>query len=410
MTGYDYDLAIIGGGIHGVSVAQAAAAKGYAVLLLEQYALAAGTSSRSSKLIHGGLRYLESAQFGVVRESLAERALLLKLAPELVKLVPFYSPLYRTTKRRPWQISIGLHLYRMLGGFQQSGEFSRLPRSQWDNLDGIITQNLEAVFRFWDAQTDDAQLTQAVMRSAQSLGAELVMPAEFIVGELDDKGCTLSYQYSEAIKSCRVRVLINAAGPWANLVLDKITPAPSQCSIDLVQGSHLLLPGELKQGIYYVEAPQDRRAVFLMPWKGNTLIGTTEYNYQGDPAKVYPLPEEERYLMEVATHYFPHLSSTKPINRFAGLRVLPTSNGSVFNRSRETILHTDRQEQPRVLTIYGGKLTAYRAAAERVMQRLLPSLPERSIIADTRQLPLTPAKLSTSVTLSTVAQSDGAGV
>ncbi len=391
MTGYDYDLAIIGGGIHGVSVAQAAAAKGYAVLLLEQHALAAGTSSRSSKLIHGGLRYLESAQFSVVRECLAERALLLKLAPELVKLVPFYSPLYRTTKRRPWQISIGLNLYRMLGGFQQSGEFSRLSRSQWDNLDGITTQNLEAVFRFWDAQTDDALLTQAVMRSAQSLGAELVMPATFIAGELDDKGCTLSYQYNGAIKSCRVRTLINAAGPWANLVLDKITPAPSQCLIDLVQGSHLLLPAGLKQGIYYVEAPQDRRAVFLMPWKGNTLIGTTEHDYQGDPAKVCPQPEEERYLMEVATHYFPRLGPLKPISRFAGLRVLPTADDSAFSRSRETILHTDRSEQPRVLTIYGGKLTAYRAAAERVMQRLLPSLPERSIIADTRQLPLTPS-------------------
>jgi glycerol-3-phosphate dehydrogenase len=390
MTNYNYDLAIIGGGIHGVSVAQAAAAKGYSVVLLEQSALAAGTSSRSSKLIHGGLRYLESAQFNVVRECLAERALLLKLAPDLVKLVPFYSPLYRNTKRRPWQISVGLNLYRMLGGFQPSGDFSRLSKSQWGNLDGITTKDLVAVFRFWDAQTDDALLTQAVMRSAQSLGAELVMPAQFIEGELDDKGITLNYQCDEAIKSCRVRTLINAAGPWANFVLDKITPAPSQCHVELVQGSHILLPGELKQGIYYVEAPQDKRAIFLMPWQKNTLIGTTEHSYQGDPANVHPLPEEERYLLEVATHYFPHLASLKPINRFAGLRVLPTADGSAFNRSRETILHTDRQEQPRVLTIYGGKLTAYRAAAENVMQQLRPSLPERSAIADTQQLPLTP--------------------
>ena len=118
MADYSYDLAIVGGGIHGVSVAQAAAARGYSLLLLEQSALAAGTSSRSSKLIHGGLRYLESAQFSLVRECLAERALLLKLAPELVHLVPFHSPIYHNTKRRPWQISIGLSLYRLLGGFQ----------------------------------------------------------------------------------------------------------------------------------------------------------------------------------------------------------------------------------------------------------------------------------------------------
>ncbi|MCF6282975.1 MAG: glycerol-3-phosphate dehydrogenase/oxidase [Candidatus Polarisedimenticolaceae bacterium] len=390
MAEYTYDLAIIGGGIHGVSVAQAAAAKGYSVLLLEQSALAAGTSSRSSKLIHGGLRYLESAQFNVVRECLTERALLLKLAPELVQLIPFYSPIYRNTQRRPWQISIGLNIYRALGGFQQSGEFSRLSHHQWHNLDGLTTDNLNAVFRFWDAQTDDAQLTQAVMRSAQSLGAELVMPAQFIAAELDKTGATLSYQHNGRQHSCRVRTLINAAGPWVNLVLQKITPTTRQCHIDLVQGSHILLPNKLNQGIFYVEAPQDQRAVFLMPWQGNTLIGTTEHHYQGDPAKVQPLPEEESYLMEVAAHYFPHLAALKVIDSFAGLRVLPTANGSPFGRSRETILLTDRSKQPRVLTIYGGKLTAYRAAAEAVLLKLHTTLPERKAIADTRLLPLSP--------------------
>jgi len=389
MADYAYDLAIIGGGIHGVSVAQAAAAKGYSVLLLEKSALAAGTSSRSSKLIHGGLRYLESAQFSVVRECLAERALLLKLAPELVQLVPFYSPIYHNTKRHPWQISIGLKLYQMLGGYQPSGEFSRLSQSEWYNLDGLTTSNLKAVFRFWDAQTDDALLTQAVMRSAQSLGAELAMPAQFTGGELDEAGCTLRYQIDNQELSSRVRTVVNAAGPWANLVLQKITPAPSRCSVDLVQGSHILLPGRLSQGIYYVEAPQDQRAVFLMPWQGNTLVGTTENIYQGEPEKVQPLPEEISYLMEVTTHYFPHLKGVEPINSFAGLRVLPTSDGSLFGRSRETVLHTDRDEKIRVLTIYGGKLTAYRAAAERVIQKLRRTLPERKGIADTRHLPLT---------------------
>lgn len=390
MTDYDYDLAIIGGGIHGVSVAQAAAARGFSVLLLEQSALAAGTSSRSSKLIHGGLRYLESAQFSVVRECLTERALLLRLAPELVRLVPFHSPLYRHTKRRPWQVSIGLSLYRLLGGFQQSGRFSRLPRNQWSRLDGLTTDNLDAVFRFWDAQTDDAVLTQAVMKSAQSLGAELALPAQFTDGELDNSGCTLRYQLNNREAYCRVRTLINAAGPWANRVLQTITPAVSQCHVDLVQGSHLLLPGRLNQGIYYVEAPQDRRAVFLMPWQENTLVGTTEHHYQGDPAKVHPLPEEQTYLLEVAAHYFPHLAAIKPIDAFAGLRVLPATNGSPFGRSRETILHTDRNDQPRILTIYGGKLTAYRATAESVMRQLQSALPERKTVADTRQLPLSP--------------------
>lgn len=390
MSEASYDIVIIGGGIHGVGVAQAAAAEGHSVLLLEQTGLASGTSSRSSKLIHGGLRYLESAQFRVVRECLRERSLLLKLAPELVQLVPFYSPVYSDTHRRPWQIRIGLNLYRLLSGFDASGRFRRVPSSEWDGLDGLEQDKLEAVFQFYDAQTDDALLTRAVMRSAQGLGAELAMPAQFQAAELDEHGCTISYREGEAQKSCRAHVLINAAGPWANEVLTRITPTPSQCHVDLVQGTHLILPEPLTKGIYYVEAPQDRRAVFIMPWGEQTLVGTTETPYEGDPAAVRPLLQEQNYLLEVLSHYFPHYRDVAPTSAFAGLRVLPSSGGKAFGRSRETILHTDRKESPRVLTLYGGKLTAYRAAAEQVMERIVTALPRRQAVADTRSLALTP--------------------
>src|SRR6185436_2868679 len=184
----NYDLLIIGAGIHVVGVAQAAAAAGYSVLLLEKTALAAGTSSRSSKLIHGGLRYLESGQLRLVRETLHERATLLRIAAELVRLVPFYIPIYRKTRRRPWEITIGLALYAALGGFSPASRFTRLPRHDWPTLDGIDTHELECVFRYYDAQTDDAALTRAVMRSAQSLGAELQMPAEFVAASRNDSG------------------------------------------------------------------------------------------------------------------------------------------------------------------------------------------------------------------------------
>jgi len=385
-----YDIVIIGGGIHGVGVAQAAAAEGHSVLLLEQTGLASGTSSRSSKLIHGGLRYLESAQFRVVRECLRERSLLLKLAPELVHLVPFYSPVYSDTHRRPWQIRIGLNLYRLLSGFDASGRFRRVPSREWEELDGLKQDKLEAVFQFYDAQTDDALLTQAVMRSAQGLGAKLAMPAQFNAAELHEDGCTISYREGETERSCRAHVLVNAAGPWANEVLSKITPAPSRCRVDLVQGSHLVLPEPLSKGIYYVEAPQDRRAVFIMPWGEQTLVGTTETPYEGDPAAVRPLLQEQNYLLEVLAHYFPRYRDVAPTATFAGLRVLPSSGGKAFGRSRETILHTDRKERPRVLTLYGGKLTAYRAAAEQVMAHIVTALPRRQAVADTRSLPLTP--------------------
>ena len=162
-----YDVVIIGGGIHGVGVAQAAAAAGHRVLLLEKTALASATSSRSSKLIHGGLRYLESAQFGLVRGSLRERTLLLQLAPDLVRRLPFHIPVYAGTTRRPFTIRAGLSLYALLGNLAPDCRFASLPRTDWPDLDGLATDGLQAVFRYYDAQTDDAALTRAVMASAR---------------------------------------------------------------------------------------------------------------------------------------------------------------------------------------------------------------------------------------------------
>ena len=173
------DVVVVGGGIHGVGVAQAAAAAGHSVLLLEKTSLAAGTSSRSSKLIHGGLRYLESGQFHLVRESLRERRILLAIAPELVQLRPFILPLYRETRRRPWQLRVGLSIYALLGGLGPETRFGAVPRSEWTQLDGLQTRGLRKVLRYFDAQTDDAALTRAVMRSAQTLGADVLAPAEF---------------------------------------------------------------------------------------------------------------------------------------------------------------------------------------------------------------------------------------
>ncbi|MBS1246874.1 MAG: FAD-dependent oxidoreductase [Proteobacteria bacterium] len=193
MTG-QHDLVVIGAGIHGAGAAQAAAAAGYSVLVLEQTGIASATSCRSSKLIHGGLRYLESGQLNLVRESLRERDILLRIAPQLVRLVPFHIPIYRHTARRSWQIRAGLSLYALLGNLRRHAWFDTLPRTQWDELDGLTTRNLQAVFRYQDAQTDDAALTQAVMRSAQSLGAELVVPGEFLAAQHTANGYAVRYR------------------------------------------------------------------------------------------------------------------------------------------------------------------------------------------------------------------------
>jgi glycerol-3-phosphate dehydrogenase len=388
-----YDVVVIGGGIHGVGVAQAAAAQGYSVLVLEQTALAAGTSSRSSKLIHGGLRYLESAQFSLVRECLHERALLLKLAPELVHLRPFYLPVYRHTRRRPWKVRVGLTLYDLLAGGSKVSPSSTLSRHHWERLDGLITDDLEAVFCYPDAQTDDVALTRAVMQSAQELGAELCMPALLQRVDCHAHGATVHYQMGEQGHQCECFAVVNAAGPWVNEVLSNVSPSPRQIKIELVAGTHIVVPEPLTQGIYYLEAPRDHRAVFVMPWRRKTLVGTTETIYQGDPSLVRPLNSEIDYLWETFSHYFPHYRQTPPniFAVFAGLRVLPAKGGSPFGRSRETILHPDHPAKPRVLTVYGGKLTAYRATAAAVMARLHPSLPSRKAVATTDTLPLKPA-------------------
>ena len=389
----DIDVAVIGAGIHGAGVAQAAAAAGHSVLLLEQSAIAAGSSSRSSKLIHGGLRYLETGQWHLVRESLHERATLLRLAPGLVRLRRFYIPIYRHMRRRGWQLRLGLSLYALLAGLGREARFGTVPRVEWPTLDGLTTDGLQQVFWYQDAQTDDRALTGAVLRSAETLGARLLCPAQFLGATLSDDGVDLRYSHEGRELQCRARVLVNAAGPWADMLARRITPAIAVPSLERVQGAHIVLPGTVGRGIYYVESPRDGRALFVMPWHEALMIGTTETRFHGDPAEVAPTHAEIHYLLGVLQHYFPRYraSTAEDIeSSFAGLRVLPVGAGHAFHRSRETMLVPDRSPRPRVLSIYGGKLTTYRAVAQRAMRRVAPSLPARRALARTDQLPLSP--------------------
>lgn len=389
-----YDLVIIGAGIQGAGVAQAAAAAGYSTLVLEQSAIAAGTSRSSSKLIHGGLRYLESGQISLVRESLRERALLLKLAPELVQLQPLHIPIYRHSSRSPLTIYSGLWLYKFLAGVTSAGsQFSRLPREAWSDLDGLDTDGLRQVFRYWEAQTNDEQLTAAVLASAQSLGAEVRIPAEFTAAQLHSEGCDIEFTQQGQTHTVRSQALVNCAGPWAPQVLARITPTPPRPTVELVQGSHLLLPPLLEHR-YYLEAPQDRRAVFALPWEGKLLLGTTETPYAGAPEAAHCLDTERDYLLETLQHYFPRLAipPLADITSFAGLRVLPQSSQSAFGRSREVLLQMDDVKRPRLLSLMGGKLTTYRATAEQAIARLAPTLPKRQTVARTSELALHPPR------------------
>ena len=382
----DVDVCVIGGGIQGCGVAQAAAAAGCKTILLEQSALASATSRRSSKLIHGGLRYLESGQFALVAKSLAERERLLRNAPELVRRVPFYIPIYKHTRRRPWQVALGLGLYAILGRLQPGACYRTLEHHKWSQLNGLKQDGLQAVYQYWDAQTDDFQLTRAVMYSAMQLGAQLLCPARFVAAQRIADRYQIDYLQGEVQASLTSRVLINAAGPWVGDVHKRLASRVSLPDFDLVQGAHLILKQSAPSGVYYVESPSDQRAVFIMPWHGQTLIGTTETVVSGDPAKVQPTEHEIHYLRNIARFYFPH-NDDSVLDQFAGVRVLPKSARGVFHRPRDTHLFS-HSALPGYMTLIGGKLTAYRVTAQKVMRELRPYLALQHPILDTREITL----------------------
>ncbi|MCP3919175.1 MAG: FAD-dependent oxidoreductase [bacterium] len=386
MSSLDKDVVVIGGGVQGIGVVQAIAAAGHSVLLLERKHVAIGTSSRSSKLIHGGLRYLESAQFELVRESLRERRILLEIAPHLVRLVPFNIPVYRETTRKPWQIRAGLSLYALLGNLRKTARFTKVARRDWDTLEGLTTDNLRAVYRYFDGQTDDAALCRAVLASARELGAEGLMDAEVVAAERAGDGWRVRYTNAGAEHEVTARVVVNAGGPWANRVLDRMTPAPPRRAIELVAGTHVEYSGKAREGIYYTEA-EDHRAVFILPWKGRTLVGTTEQPYDSDPALVAPTEHEIEYLDRTLLRYFP-AGAGERVDTWAGLRVLPAGKGSAFSRPREVILETNDEDRPSIVTIYGGKLTGYRHTAQRVLDCIEAGLPAATRRADTATLRL----------------------
>lgn len=363
------DVCVVGGGIHGAGVAQAAAASGLSVALIEKSDWGAGTSSKSSKLIHGGLRYLQSADFALVRESLRERRTLLNIAADIVKPNWFYLPVYEGSAHAPWKIRLGLILYRLLAGRNNLGSFKQIPKSDWGKLEGLNTFELRAVFAYQDAQTHDRQLTQRVVKSAAEHGAKLYCPFKFTTAEKTTLGYRVTMTQNDLIKTINCRYLVNAAGPWVNRVADKIDPKPSMINIDLVQGTHIEFSQQLSERCFYLEAQQDRRAVFVLPLKGGTMVGTTEKLFDANPESVSPSADEVSYLTEVVQDHFPHFNH-RPNNAWAGLRVLPATEQSPFKRSREVLYG----ESESYLAIYGGKLTGYRATAAKVMAKVLVGL------------------------------------
>ena len=368
-TKTDYDILIVGGGIYGCGIAQAVSACGYRTTLIEQKQLASGTSSQSTKLIHGGLRYLEQLNLKLVYEGLSERERLLELAPELVSREWFHIPVYEDSKRPPWMIACGLLLYFILSGCRS--RFRWLSKAEWtEKLPELNREKLKAILAYEDAATDDAALTRAVACSARSFGCDIregVIVERAIFNELNHDGGHWQVILSTD-EEITAKILINAGGPWVNRVASIVTPSPPTMGVHLVQGSHLLLDRPCPAFIYTESL--DGRVMFFRPWQGKTLAGTTETPFTGDPSKAEAITDEVADILTTYNHYFPDnpCSTSDIIETYCGLRVLPQTASTPFGASRETVILCDDDDHPAYLAVYGGKLTTYRKESEKVLK------------------------------------------
>ena len=372
---------MIGGGITGAGILRDAALRGLRAALLEKGAFASGTSSRSSKLIHGGIRYLEHLQLGLVREACRERATLLRTAPTLVRPLPFLLPVYRGASRGRWKIQLGLWLYERLAGRDNLPPHRALQPPEVERLaPGLRRDSLRATFLYYDAQADDAALTRAVIDSAVRHGAVAAEEME-VLGFEKENGRIVAVRTRDRrtgeILQLRARVFLNASGPWTDATCRLDDPQASP-KLRLTKGAHAVLEKSrlpVEAGVLLF-APQDGRVFFILPWKEKTLIGTTDTDFTGSPDEVLATPEDVDYLLRAASHYFPDLE-LKPsdvVGSFAGLRpLLHQEGGGASAVSRE---HQIFESASGLTTIAGGKLTTYRRMAEEAVDVVVRRLGE----------------------------------
>jgi len=360
------DLLIIGGGINGCAIAREAALLGLKVLLVERDTLAAHTSSASSKLIHGGLRYLETYEFRLVREALVERERMLATAPQLIRPMAFVLPHAHAVRPR-WMVRAGLYLYDLLG------LGSSLPRSRSLRRDDPRLAPLKpdsGGFLYWDAQVDDAALVRANAKDAAANGAEIVTGIAVTSAQRDGKGWTVALSDGRTINA---RAIVNAAGPWVRDLLDTLGVATTS-GLRLIKGSHITVPALWQGDHAYILQQPDRRVVFAAPWQGQTMIGTTDVPVDR-PGDAGIDAEEIAYLCAAANRYFRRqITSADITGSWSGIRAL-YDNGADQARTvtRDYHLDLDTSAAP-ILSVFGGKITTARALAEHAMAKLAPLL------------------------------------
>ena len=375
----EYDLLVIGGGINGAGIARDAAGRGLKVLLVEMSDLASATSGWSSKLIHGGLRYLEYYEFRLVREALEEREVLLNAAPHIVRPMRFVLP-HDRTMRPVWMIRIGLYMYDHLG------KRVSLPGSQTVSFPHVeysagLKPEIRSGIVYSDCRVDDARLTVLTAMSARDKGATILTRTKFLSGARDNGvwKAQLEDTRSGAKRSVTATAVVNAGGPWVSQVLGGVPHKATGAQVRLVKGSHIVVPKVHSLGHACLLQNPDKRVIFVIPFEGKySLIGTTDVPVDTPEEAVDITPQETDYLIEAANRFL-----AKPISKadvvwtFAGVRPLYDDGKSdPSSITRDYVLELDDEGgSAPVLSLFGGKITTYRCLAESVLKKLAPYLP-----------------------------------
>ncbi len=367
----EFDLAIVGGGINGAGIARDAAGRGLRVLLVEQDDLASGTSSASTKLIHGGLRYLEQGWFRLVREALAEREVMLRMAPHLIRPMRFLLP-PEPGLRPAWMLRLGLFIYDHLGG-RQALPATRTVDLAHDPLGAPLERPPRRAFEYSDCWADDSRLVVLNALDAAERGA-VIRTRTRCIGAERGVAWRLVLQVRGRRDIASARVLVNATGPWLKQFVTDVLRQADQWPVRLDKGSHIVVPRLFDHDRGYIFQLPDKRFVFALPFERDfTLIGTTDQAFVGDPSGIKISASEIAYLCAAANQYFQRAISPADVAwSFAGVRSLH-DDGSRRSQdiSRDYVISLDqRSGEAPLLTIYGGKLTTYRRLAEHAVDRL----------------------------------------
>jgi glycerol-3-phosphate dehydrogenase len=384
----DFDLAIIGGGINGAGIARDAAGRGLRVLLIDQGDLASGTSSASTKLIHGGLRYLEHGWFRLVREALIEREVMLRMAPHLIRPIRFVLP-QEPGMRSTWLLRLGLFIYDHLGGRKILPATRTIDLSH-DALGSPLKGRYRYGFEYSDCQTDDSRLVVLNAVDAADRGALIRTRTRCVRAERSDV-----WQIVLEVRGRRdvanARALVNATGPWAGIFNETVLHQPPLAQLRLVQGSHIVVRRLFDHDRGYIFQTVDGRVVFALPFERNfTLVGTTDQAFSGDPGSIAPTAEEVSYLCDVVNdHFRAAISPVDVVWSFAGVRSL-YDDGSKRPQDtpRDYVLALDEAaDKAPLLTVFGGKITTYRTLAEAALSALAPVVGRRPPWTKSSRLP-----------------------